>query len=99
MYQIDVEGSELGILQGLSEDVWQLIENIVAEVHEVCEKLHNGSLQHKDVIDHLLRTKGKFEYISWVDATPTTQCEASNSQNAPRNFMVYASRLPFFPQK
>lgn len=50
LLKVDVEGSELEVLQGIEERHWTRVQQVVAEVHEI-----NGRV---DVIETLLVLKG-----------------------------------------
>lgn len=55
LLKVDVEGMELEVLQGIGDDKWPKIRQIVVEVHDVGDRV-------RDVIS-LLRSKGGFNNV------------------------------------
>jgi FkbM family methyltransferase len=79
LLKIDVEGQEEAVLQGIREEDWPFIAQVVMEVH-------TGVERRKERIDLLLKTKGEFTSVVWE--VPEWAKDNDQMDNA----MVYATR-------
>ena len=83
LLKVDVEGSEEAVLQGINEETWPLIRQVVMEVHNVDGR--------EERIDAVFRSRG-FGKVVWETPPWAVGVGGGDSGEEMDNRMVFACR-------